>query len=201
MQSMAAMSSAQIVSAGSLRDCKSAVGGLSHGASHPYYGCQVQCISLPARVGVHTLPECSLPKLTDSFCRPLQDHHSRDRALQTMASMSSAQIVSASAIHNKSLTPSLGALPPTVGALRTPHSSSTVSHSPLSAVCPDVCPDPRLLCVLPALLSLYGAKLYLLPLQVAFVQLIQICVYMSSVCCQFSFRPTCQMLFFSERKS
>lgn len=34
---------------------------------------------------------------------PMQDQAAKDKALQSMASMSSAQIVSASAIHNKAL--------------------------------------------------------------------------------------------------
>lgn len=46
----------------------------------------------------------------------LQDQAARDKALQQMASMSSAQIVSASAIHNKALAGSLGALPPGMGS-------------------------------------------------------------------------------------
>lgn len=44
----------------------------------------------------------------------LQDQAARDKALQQMASMSSAQIVSASAIHNKALAGTLGALPPSM---------------------------------------------------------------------------------------
>ncbi|XP_041353962.1 transcriptional enhancer factor TEF-1-like isoform X2 [Gigantopelta aegis] len=45
-------------------------------------------------------------------CGPYsQDQASRDKALQQMASMSSAQIVSASAIHNKALAQSLGNMP------------------------------------------------------------------------------------------
>ena len=66
-----------------------------------------------------------------------QDQHSRDRALQTMASMSSAQIVSATAIHNKTSSTgtgmTAGGMPPTVGALRSPNTGSTVSlHSSLT---------------------------------------------------------------------
>ncbi|KAK3774354.1 hypothetical protein RRG08_013856 [Elysia crispata] len=45
----------------------------------------------------------------------LQDQAARDKALQQMASMSSAQIVSASAIHNKALAGGLGGLPPGMG--------------------------------------------------------------------------------------
>lgn len=41
----------------------------------------------------------------------LQDQAARDKALQQMASMSSAQIVSASAIHNKAMGQGLGGLP------------------------------------------------------------------------------------------
>lgn len=42
----------------------------------------------------------------------IQDQAARDKALQQMASMSSAQIVSASAIHNKALAGGLGGLQP-----------------------------------------------------------------------------------------
>ncbi|KAK7108105.1 transcriptional enhancer factor TEF-1-like isoform X2 [Littorina saxatilis] len=48
----------------------------------------------------------------------LQDQAARDKALQQMASMSSAQIVSASAIHNKAMGQGLG-LPPGVASSRT----------------------------------------------------------------------------------
>ena len=44
----------------------------------------------------------------------LQDQAARDKALQQMASMSSAQIVSASAIHNKAMGQGLPGLPPGV---------------------------------------------------------------------------------------
>ncbi|XP_005112381.2 transcriptional enhancer factor TEF-1 [Aplysia californica] len=53
----------------------------------------------------------------------LQDQAARDKALQQMASMSSAQIVSASAIHNKALAGGLGGLPPSMasGPVRPPY--------------------------------------------------------------------------------
>ncbi|BFZ25208.1 hypothetical protein BsWGS_28247 [Bradybaena similaris] len=53
----------------------------------------------------------------------LQDQAARDKALQQMASMSSAQIVSASAIHNKALAGTLGGLPPGMpgGPVRPPY--------------------------------------------------------------------------------
>lgn len=53
----------------------------------------------------------------------LQDQAARDKALQQMASMSSAQIVSASAIHNKALAGSLGGLPSSMpgGPVRPPY--------------------------------------------------------------------------------
>ncbi|RUS84021.1 hypothetical protein EGW08_008199 [Elysia chlorotica] len=48
----------------------------------------------------------------------ISDQAARDKALQQMASMSSAQIVSASAIHNKALAGGLGGLPPGMGGGR-----------------------------------------------------------------------------------
>ena len=69
------------------------------------------------------------------FCFFSQDQNARERALQTMASMSSAQIVSATAIHNKMSgngSMQAGSLPPSVGAVKTPASpSSGVSCHPL----------------------------------------------------------------------
>ena len=53
----------------------------------------------------------------------LQDQAARDKALQQMASMSSAQIVSASAIHNKAMGQNLPGLPPGMppSAVRPPY--------------------------------------------------------------------------------
>ncbi|KAI8792122.1 transcriptional enhancer factor TEF-1 isoform X2 [Biomphalaria glabrata] len=61
----------------------------------------------------------------------LQDQAARDKALQQMASMSSAQIVSASAIHNKALAGSLG-LPPNMasGPVRPPYTSTPAIWQP-----------------------------------------------------------------------
>ncbi|KAI0218914.1 Transcriptional enhancer factor TEF-1 [Lamellibrachia satsuma] len=92
LQSMAAMSSAQIVSASAMHNKAMAVGlvggmlspSVPIGPTYPSYGSQ--------------------------------DPASRDKALQTMASMSSAQIVSATAMHNKTATQPL----PHVEAMRTP---------------------------------------------------------------------------------
>lgn len=57
------------------------------------------------------------------FKTNLQDQAARDKALQQMASMSSAQIVSASAIHNKALAGTLGGLPTSMsgGPVRPPY--------------------------------------------------------------------------------
>ncbi|KAL3883024.1 hypothetical protein ACJMK2_029323 [Sinanodonta woodiana] len=46
----------------------------------------------------------------------LKDHAAKDKALQSMAAMSSAQIVSASAIHNKALASGLAGIPPGLGS-------------------------------------------------------------------------------------
>lgn len=52
----------------------------------------------------------------------MQDQAAKDKALQSMASMSSAQIVSASAIHNKALAQGLGIVP-NMGGVRSSYPS------------------------------------------------------------------------------
>lgn len=69
----------------------------------------------------------------------LQDQAARDKALQQMASMSSAQIVSASAIHNKALAGGIGALPPSMAsgpAVRSPYPGAPSLWQPQGDVKP-----------------------------------------------------------------
>ena len=58
---------------------------------------------------------------------PTQDHAAKEKALQTMSSMSSAQIVSATAIHNKAAAAGLASL-----GLTSPVSYPTAVSAPLS---------------------------------------------------------------------
>ena len=52
-----------------------------------------------------------------------QDQNSKDKVLQSMAAMSSAQIVSASAIHNKAVATGLAGIHPSMGPTYPPYSS------------------------------------------------------------------------------
>ena len=66
------------------------------------------------------------PLLTD-----LQDQHAKERALQSLASMSSAQIVSASAIHNKASNLATAYMPPGSEHIRPPYGATPqVSFNP-----------------------------------------------------------------------
>ena len=57
------------------------------------------------------------------FTSSLQDQNSKDKVLQSMAAMSSAQIVSASAIHNKAVATGLAGIHPSMGPTYPPYSS------------------------------------------------------------------------------
>ncbi|CAG5123112.1 unnamed protein product [Candidula unifasciata] len=78
----------------------------------------------------------------------LHDQAARDKALQQMASMSSAQIVSASAIHNKALAGSLGGLPPGMPGVINfyfsvkPFSASYAFDSKLPSITGEMAPPP-----------------------------------------------------------
>lgn len=72
----------------------------------------------------------------------IQDPSAKDKVLQSMASMSSAQIVSASAIHNKAVAQGLAGIPPTMGPTYTPYGSQVrdvstiISPTPFSSATP-----------------------------------------------------------------
>ncbi|VDI62783.1 transcriptional enhancer factor, partial [Mytilus galloprovincialis] len=66
---------------------------------------------------------------------PMQDQSAKDKALQSMASMSSAQIVSASAIHNKAIQQGI-AIPHSVGPVRPSYSASGSQFWPQNNVGP-----------------------------------------------------------------
>lgn len=65
----------------------------------------------------------ALHHLQISNAMGIQDPSAKDKVLQSMASMSSAQIVSASAIHNKAVAQGLAGIPPTMGPTYTPYGS------------------------------------------------------------------------------
>ena len=61
-----------------------------------------------------------------------QDQSTKDKALQSMAAMSSAQIVSATAIHNKAAVAAMGlglGMPGATAPVRPPYSGASVSRS------------------------------------------------------------------------
>ena len=71
----------------------------------------------------------------DSLSLLQQDHATKDKALQSMAAMSSAQIVSATALHNKAASLGLGmgmgmamGMPGATAPIRPPYSGASVSR-------------------------------------------------------------------------
>ncbi len=67
---------------------------------------------------------------TQNYVILQQDQTTKDKALQSMAAMSSAQIVSATAIHNKAAVAAMGlgiGMPGATAPVRPPYSGASVS--------------------------------------------------------------------------
>ena len=123
LQQMQSMSSSQIVTATALnsRGVPMSHGGpMAVGLTPPYGAPPVSIVFLSPRY--------------DAWVCLFQDQAAKDKAIQSMSAMSSAQIVSASAIHNKAVASGLAGLTPGAAAamgpaVRPPYGAPTVSFT------------------------------------------------------------------------